>query len=91
MTVTYFKARNAFNFNPHAFELGNILGLKMGYEDNHFLLKIYSLKKEIFDNYYQYHLKYYLSGGNRSEKDFFSHIWHIVSDRIDYFKAQDPF
>lgn len=91
MTATYFKARKAFDFNPHPFELGNILGLKMGYEDNHFLLKVYNLEEKIFQDYYQYHLEYYLSGGNRSEKDFFSHVWHIVSDRIDYFKGQDPF
>jgi len=91
MTATYFKARKAFDFNPHPFELGNILGLKMGYEDNHFLLKVYDLEEKIFQDYYQYHLEYYLSGGNRSEKDFFSHVWHIVSDRIDYFKGQDPF
>gem|GEM_PF-2179517 len=32
MTATYFKARKAFDFNPNPFELGNILGLKMGYE-----------------------------------------------------------
>lgn len=87
----YFKARKAFDFNPHPFDLGNILGLKMGYEDNHFLLKVYDLEEKIFQDYYQYHLEYYLSGGNRSEKDFFSHVWHIVSDRIDYFKGQDPF
>ena len=91
MTATYFKARKTFDFNPHPFDLGNILGLKMGYEDNHFLLKVYDLEENVIQDYYQYHLEYYLSEGNRSEKEFFSHVWHIVSDRIDYFKAQDPF
>jgi hypothetical protein len=91
MTATYFKARKAFNPNPHPFELGNILGLKRGYEDNHFLLKVYDMEEKIFHDYYQYHLQYYLSQENRSEKDFFSHVWHIVSDRIDYFKGQNPF
>lgn len=91
MTATYFKARKAFDFNPHPFDLGNILGLKMGYEDNHFLLKIYELEKNVFQNYYHFHLEYYLSEGNRSEKEFFSHVWNIVSDRINYFKGQDPF
>ncbi|MDQ1148270.1 MULTISPECIES: hypothetical protein [Sphingobacterium] len=91
MTATYFKARKAFDFNPNPFDLGNILGLKMGYEDNHFLLKIYGLEKGAFSDYYRYHLKFYLSGSNRSEKEFFSHAWHVVSDRIDYFKGKDPF
>jgi len=51
MTATSFKARKAFDFNPHPFELGNILGLKMGYEDNHFLLKVYDLEEKIFQDY----------------------------------------
>ncbi|MDR2276176.1 MAG: hypothetical protein LBF27_35055 [Sphingobacterium sp.] len=91
MSAYYFKARKTFDFKPHPFAIGTIKGVPNGYEDNHFLLKIYSLKKAVFDDYYQYHLEYYLSGGNRSEKEFFSHIWHIVSDRIDYFKGQSPY
>ncbi|GAA0884113.1 hypothetical protein GCM10009120_27110 [Sphingobacterium siyangense subsp. cladoniae] len=91
MVKHYFKPRKAFDFNPHPFELGNILGLKKGYEDNHFLLKIYALKEGSFRNYYRYHLEYYLSRPNTSEKEFFSHVWHIVSDRIDYFTGQSPY
>lgn len=91
MAAHYFKERKAFDFKPHPFSIGTIKGVPTGYEDNHFLLKIYGLKREVFDDYYQYHLEYYLSGGNRSEKEFFSHVWHIVSDRIDYFKSQSPY
>ncbi|MFE2861410.1 MULTISPECIES: hypothetical protein [Sphingobacterium] len=91
MALHYFKPRTAFDFSPHPYELGNILGLKNGYEDNHFLLKIYGLEEGAFSDYYRYHLKFYLSGGNRSEKEFFSHVWHIVSGRIAYFVGQDPF
>lgn len=91
MASHYFKARKSFDFRPHPFAIGTIKGVPSGYEDNHFLLKIYSIKKVVFDDYYQYHLEYYLSVENRNEKEFFSHVWHIVSGRIDYFKAQDPF
>ncbi len=91
MLTTYFKARRPFDFSPHPYELGNILGLKQGYEDNHFLLKIYDMEESSFQDYYNYHLKNYLSKHTTSEKEFFSHVWHIVSDRIDYFKGQDPF
>ncbi|WP_286849203.1 hypothetical protein, partial [Sphingobacterium sp. UBA7253] len=91
MPQHYFKARKAFDFKPSPFAIGTIKGVPNGYEDNHFLLKIYGLEKAAFSYYYQYHLEYYLSGGNRSEKEFFSHVWYIVSDRIDYFKGQDPF
>jgi hypothetical protein len=91
MALYYFKPRRAFDFNPHPFKLGTIMGLKRGYEDNHFLLKIYGMKEKSFDDYYRYHLKYYLSAGDRTEKEFFSHLWYIVSTRIDYFNHQNPF
>ncbi|QIH31501.1 MULTISPECIES: TMF family protein [Sphingobacterium] len=91
MPQYYFKVRKVFDLRPHPFAIGTIKGVPSGYEDNHFLLKIYGLKREVFGDYYQYHLEYYLSGGNRSEKEFFSHVWHIVSDRIDYFKGQSPY
>lgn len=91
MSAHYFKARKILDFKPHPFSIGTIKGVPRGYEDNHFLLKIYGLKHEVFDDYYRYHLEYYLSSENRSEKAFFSHVWHIVSDRIDYFKGQSPY
>lgn len=86
MLTNYFKARRPFVFSPHPYELGNVLGLKQGYEDNHFLLKIYNMEESSFQDYYRYHMEYYLSKYATSEREFFSHVWHIVSDRIDYFK-----
>lgn len=91
MATHYFKARSAFDFNPHPFELGNIFGLKKGYEDNHFLLKIYAMEEAVFQDYYKFHLVYFLSKPNGSEKEYFSHIWYLVCGRINYFETQDPF
>lgn len=45
MGLNYFKSRKRFDFSPHPFDAGNILGLKRGYGNNHFLLKIYGLDK----------------------------------------------
>lgn len=92
MASQYFKTRKSFDFKAHAYALGNIMGVRPGYEDNHFLLKLYSLDEALYEDYYGYHLDYYLStsAGNK-EKDFFTHIWYIVSDRIAYFQGRDPF
>jgi len=57
MLTNYFKARNPFEFDPHPFEPENILGLKKGYEDNLFLLKIYDMEESSFQDYYNYHLR----------------------------------
>lgn len=92
MASPYFKSRKAFDFKADRYALGNILGIRSGYEDNHFLLKVYSLEESWYEDYYSYHLKHYQSKstGNK-ERDFFAHIWHIISDRITYFQSRDPF
>lgn len=89
--VKYFKSRKRFDFSPHSFDVGNILGLKRGYGNNHFLLKIYGLDKPEFENYYTYHLNYFLSNGQGAEKEFLAHVWYIVQKRIEHFERKDPF
>lgn len=91
MSSEYFKARKPFNLHPHPYELGNILGLKKGYADNHFLLKIYGLDAPAYESYYLFHLQYYLPKKSGTEKEFLKHVWHIVENRIAYYRAQDPF
>ena len=92
MASQYFKTRKSFDFKAHAYALGNILGVSPGYEDNYFLLKLYSLDESFYRDYYSYHLDYYLSKrADNKEKDFFTHIWYIVSDRIAYFQGRDPY
>jgi len=91
MSSEYFKARKPFDFRPHPYELGNILGLKKWYADNHFLLKIYGLDVLKYEDYYLFHLHYYLSKRTGTEKEFLKHVWYIAENRIAYFRAQDPF
>jgi len=91
MGPNYFKSRKPFDFSPHPFDVGNILGLKKGYGNNHFLLKIYGLDRAAFGDYYTYHLNYFQSTGQGTEKEFLSHVWHIVQTRIAYFERKNPF
>src|SRR5690554_1446483 len=85
------QKQKALRFCPHPFGVGNILGLKRGYGNNHSLLKIYGLDKAEFEEYYTYHLNYFLSSGQDAEKDFLSHVWYIVQKRIEHFERKDPF
>jgi len=91
MGLKYFKSRKRFDFSPHPFDVGNIFGLKTGYGDNHFLLKIYGLDKAEFEAYYTHHLNHFISTGKGTEKDFLAHVWQIVQKRIEYFERKDPF
>ncbi len=92
MPFRYFKCRKPFQINAHPYELGNILGLKKGYDDNHFLLKLYSIDHSDFKSYYSFHLEYFSNRNpSQGEKDFFSHVWSIVNARVSYFETRDPF
>ncbi len=88
MGLNYFKSRKRLDFSPHPFDVGNILGLKRGYGNNHFLLKIYGLDKTNFECYYTCHLNYFLSSDQDAEKDFLSHVWYIVQKRIEHFERR---
>lgn len=89
MGLKYFKSRKRFDFSPYPFDVGNIFGLKTGYGDNHFLLKIYGLDKAEFEAYYTHHLNHFISTGKGTEKDFLAHVWQIVQKRIEYFERKD--
>ncbi len=92
MSSKYFKYRKAFQRKVHPYDLGVLTGLKRGSDDNHFLLKVYKLDAYAFEDYYLYHLEYYLEKDERNnEKEFFEHVWRIVEKRIEYFEGRDPF
>ena len=91
MKTSYFKPRKPFSFSPHPYDLGTFMGLWQNHDDNHFLLKIYSMDGKSFSDYYKYHLSYALENKMPSEQDFFRHVWQIVDNRIKHYEVQDPF
>ncbi|UKJ09184.1 hypothetical protein [Solitalea lacus] len=93
MKTTYFAHRKPFSFSFHPYQIGSPIGLSKGYEDNHFLLKIYQLKEEHYGDYYQFHLAYFLEKHPHSDAKhlFFEHVWSIVVNRISYYRNSDPF
>lgn len=91
MRVSYFKPRGRFSFSQHPYDIGTLLGLWHNHDDNHFLLKIYHLNENKFEEYYNYHLYYTLENNIGIEADFYIHVWQIVKTRIKHFEQQDPF
>ncbi|TKC03117.1 hypothetical protein [Pedobacter cryotolerans] len=91
MKKLYFKPRKAFSLSPHPYDIGTALGLWRNHDDNHFLLKIYSLNEASFDEYYNYHLSYTIKYDIAIEEDFYRHVWQVVKNRIKHFEQQDPF
>ncbi len=91
MRNTYFKPRKPFSFSCNPYDIGTFLGLWRNHDDNHFLLKIYLLNENSFEEYYNYHLSHTLKNGIGNEEGFYSHVWQIVKNRVRHFEQQDPF
>ncbi|MFD2967736.1 hypothetical protein [Sphingobacterium bambusae] len=91
MASPYFKARRPFDFRPHPYEIGNILGAKKGFEDNHFLAKVYDLDTADYRPLYDFHLQHFQNTAKGTEAVYFRHIWQLAEGRIAYFKSRNPF
>jgi hypothetical protein len=87
----HFKLRDKFSVTAHRFEIGNPLLQPWQFNRNHLFKKIYSLAETDYKPFYDFHLTHFLESNPDCEKDFFSHFDSIVSERIRYYKMQDPF
>ncbi|RQO69769.1 hypothetical protein DBR43_17065 [Pedobacter sp. KBW06] len=91
MRKSYFKPRKVFDFSPHPYDVGNLIGPWQKYEDNHFLNKIYELGEDKFESFYMCHLAHTLENNVCNEETFFFKVWEFVENRIDNLKKKDPF
>ena len=90
MRRSYFKIRDRFNFSPHRFEIGNPLIQSRHFSYNHLFNKVYSLNSADYPLFYDYHLVYFLQSNPDQQQDFFAHFYRITSERIAYYRMQDP-
>lgn len=91
MPNKYFKPHEAFDLNPHPYDIGILTGLKSGYEDNLFIKKLFTLPEQEYPAFYQYHLTYYLGKEPQGDQDFFTFVWKIVLRRINFIDHKNPF
>ena len=91
MPNKYFKAHEAYNLNPHRYDIGTIIGLKNGFEDNLFIKKLFTLPELEYPAFYQYHLAYFLGKEPGGEEEFFTFVWQIVLRRINFLEHKNPF
>ena len=91
MPNKYFKPHEPFERNPHKYDVGVFIGLKKGFEDNLFIIKLFKLPEQEYADYYQYHLTYFLEKEPLGEQAFFTFVWQIVLIRVRYLETKDPF
>jgi hypothetical protein len=90
-TNPFFRFRAHFDFSPSRFEIGNPIIQNKVQADNFFLKKLYQLSDDEFEDYYNFHLSYFLDSSPDQEEAFFKYVHGIVINRIKFFKRQDPF
>ena len=91
MKYNYFKPRGQFDFHPHPFDIGIpfILSWKKHY-DRHFFNRLYERDQSEYEEFYYYHLDYFLNNNQGvTEQQFFEHVWQIVKDRIEQLVLED--
>lgn len=91
MPNKYFKPHEAFDLNPHKYDVGVFTGLKDGYEDNLFIKLLFTLPEQEYPDYYLYHLSYFLKREPQNEQVFFTFVWQIVFRRIRFIENKNPF
>lgn len=91
MKRSYFKIRGKFDFSPHRFEIGNPLIQSWHFNHNHLFKKIYSLPVSDYATFYNYHLHYFLRSSPDQQHVFFENLSRLTSERVAYYKMQDPF
>lgn len=91
MSNKYFKPHEAFDLNPHPYDVGIFTGLKNGFEDNLFIKKLFILPEQEYSAYYCYHLTYSLEKEPQGEQFFFTFVWQIVLRRINFIEHKNPF
>lgn len=87
----YFRFRGQFDFSPNRFEIGNPIIQNKVQADNFFLKKLYSLLEDEFEDYYNFHLSYFLQSYPNDEEVFFKYVHRIVNTRINYLNSLNPF
>jgi len=88
---TYFKFRERFELFPHRYDIGWLIFTDRVFGLNFFVDKIYKIRVDEYASFYNHQLNYYLEGNVGQEEAFFNHVYHIVTERIGYYKGLKPF
>jgi hypothetical protein len=91
MKDTYFKIRRPFKKRQHCYDIGSPIGFWNLYDDNHFLARLYQIRNDEQEAFYNYHLQYAVSNGRCTDAEFYAHVREIVADHIAALRKESPF
>ncbi len=91
LSDTYFKFRGRFELFPHRYDIGWPIFTDRVFGLNFFVDKIYKIREDEYAPFYNHQLNHYLEGNAGQEEAFFNHVYHILTERIGYYKGLKPF
>ena len=92
MREQYFKHCEPFDFTTDTNDIGRPLFWNKKLEDNHFLFRLYKKEEKDFEEFYQYHVRFFLSKyADGTEQEFFRYVWEIIQDTIVQLRLKDRY
>jgi hypothetical protein len=90
MSTTYFKLRDRFDFSTDTLDIGNPISWSRKNFLRHLFIRIFAIREERIEEFYQRHLNYYLeqhTDGN--EETFFRYLWNLIDRQLNVLLLKD--
>jgi len=92
MSVTYFKPRDRFDFSQATLDIGNPLQWDRSHFLKHFFKRVFAIREDRIDEFYQRHLAYYLSRHtDGTEEIFFKYFWSLIERQLKVLLGKDVY
>ncbi|MDB5120093.1 MAG: hypothetical protein JWN56_1311 [Sphingobacteriales bacterium] len=92
MSVTYFKARDRFDFSKDTLDIGNPLQWDRSQFLRHLFKRIFAIPDDRIQDFYQRHLDYYLSHhSDGTEEIFFKYFWSLIERQLNVLLNKDVY
>jgi hypothetical protein len=90
MSLDYFRPRDTFDFSKNTLDIGNYLHWNKRSFLKHFFLRIFAIDASRWAEFYNHHLKYYLSKNtDGKEVYFFKKFWSLIETRLKTLVEKD--
>lgn len=90
MSTTYFKLRDRFDFSTDTLDIGNPISWSRKNFLRHLFIRIFAIREERIEEFYQRHLNYYLEQHpNGNEETFFKHLWDLIDRQLKVLLLKD--
>jgi hypothetical protein len=90
MSINYFKFRDRFDFNTDTLDIGNPISWSRKNFLRHLFIRIFAIREERIEEFYQRHLNYYLEHHSQgSEEIFFRYLWNLIDRQLNVLLLKD--